>query len=70
MSYEVRLLPPALKGLELLPKKIQAAVYAKLAELGTDPKPPDSKLLKGAKDFFAYAPAITGLSTSSTTNNF
>lgn len=52
MRYEVRLLPSALKGLERLPKKIQAAVYEILVGMEDEPRPPGVKPLKGVGGLF------------------
>ncbi|MEO6808926.1 MAG: type II toxin-antitoxin system RelE/ParE family toxin [Isosphaeraceae bacterium] len=46
-TFEVEILPTALKGLEALPSKLADQVIARIRALANDPRPPGAKRLKG-----------------------
>ena len=46
-TYQIKILPTALKMIASLPKSVQTRVARKIDSLQTDPKPKGVKLLKG-----------------------
>lgn len=52
MTYRIRLTPSAVDDLQALPKKIQRRIARKIDVLANNPRPPQSKKLKGQPDLF------------------
>lgn len=52
MNYQIEVLPPARKEIELLPGYVRAQARQLIRELGIDPRPPRAKELRGKPNLY------------------